>query len=143
MGVPLPSQKGNYGIVTVSPKLNLLSTEGRATLGKTYKDVQGSKLPTFEALRQRSGFVLYETILTRGDGLLRIEQPRDLIFVFVDGVSFFCILLVHNKRLFHDQYYLLFFRLRFVKNTNVNIFAMERSALIIIVIKNTKSLLWF
>lgn len=85
---PQPSPKGNYGTVSVSHKLNLLSTEGRATLGKTYKDVQGSKLPTFEALRQRGGLVLYETTVTQGDGLLKIEQPRDLIFVFVDGVSF-------------------------------------------------------
>ncbi|KOB73378.1 Beta-galactosidase, partial [Operophtera brumata] len=83
---PQPSPKGNYGTVTVSPELSLLSDEGRATLGKKYEDVHVSNLPTFEALKQRSGFVLYETTLTQTDGLLSIKQPRDLVFVFVDGI---------------------------------------------------------
>ncbi|KOB77903.1 Beta-galactosidase, partial [Operophtera brumata] len=84
--LPQPSPKGAYGTITVSPKMSLLSPEGKASLGKKYKDVHAVTLPTFEALKQRGGFVLYETILKQKGGLLEIRQPRDLIFVFVDGM---------------------------------------------------------
>lgn len=83
---PVPSPKGDYGIVNVTFTVNLLSSEGRASLGKKYGHVSGKKLPTFEQLRQRGGMMLYETTLTETTGLLEINQPRDLIFVFVDGV---------------------------------------------------------
>ncbi|KAJ0180490.1 hypothetical protein K1T71_003894 [Dendrolimus kikuchii] len=83
---PVASRKGAYGKVEVSPITNLLSPEGRLKLGKKYNDVSGANLPTFEKLRQRSGLVLYETILESANGTLRIEKPRDLVFVFVDGV---------------------------------------------------------
>lgn len=83
---PVPSQKGAYGTVTVTPKLSLLSTVGRSRLGKKYDDVKGAILPTYEYLRQRGGLMLYETSLTEKEGMLVINKPRDLVYVFVDGV---------------------------------------------------------
>ncbi|XP_047528127.1 CAD protein isoform X2 [Vanessa atalanta] len=82
---PVPSKKGAYGQITLSPKINLLSTDGRSKLGKKYNDVNGPNLPTFEELRQRSGLVLYETTLNETDGILSITAPRDWIYVFVDN----------------------------------------------------------
>lgn len=87
--MPTVSPKGDYGPVIVYPTINLLSPEGRATLGKKYEDYTGSTLPTFEHLRQRGGLILYETRLSEADNLLTIKKPRDMIFVFVDGVSIF------------------------------------------------------
>lgn len=89
MNIDLPtgSDKGAYGIINVTPRLGLLSPQGRSDLGKKYVDVTGSKLPTFEALRQRGGYVLYETAVGEASGLLSIKQPRDRIYVYVDGVS--------------------------------------------------------
>lgn len=84
--VPKPSDKGNYGPVSVSFKVSLLSPEGRTALAKKYGFSTGSVLPTFEQVRQRSGLMLYETTLVDTDGLLDIRKPRDLVFVFVDGV---------------------------------------------------------
>lgn len=84
---PVPSPKGKYGIVNFTHKINLLSPEGRSKFGKRYGQVLGETLPTFEKLRQRSGLVLYETTLDTATGILRIEKPRDLVFVFVDGIS--------------------------------------------------------
>lgn len=69
MAPPQPAPKGNYGRVTVTAKLDLLSLEGRVAVAKKYNDVTGQALPTFESLRQRSGFVLYETELPISEGL--------------------------------------------------------------------------
>lgn len=84
---PVASKKGAYGSLKVQPQIVLLSAEGRSTLGKKYKDVTGTTLPTFEQLRQRSGLVLYETTLNESKGVLEIKEPRDWIYVYVDGVS--------------------------------------------------------
>nr|WCL15182.1 beta galactosidase-like protein [Yponomeuta evonymella] len=94
--IPLPivSRKGAYGNVTVNPSVPLLSSEGRLLLGKRYEDTTSPSLPTFEKLRQRSGLVLYETVLNAEDFRsvqgtntvqLRIAKPRDRIYVFLDG----------------------------------------------------------
>ncbi|CAH2086527.1 unnamed protein product [Euphydryas editha] len=83
---PVPSKKGSYGQITLSPKINLLSSDGRSKLGVKYEDVNGIKLPTFEELRQRSGLVLYETTLNETEGVLSITMPRDWIYVFVDSI---------------------------------------------------------
>ncbi|XP_063821718.1 multifunctional protein r isoform X2 [Ostrinia nubilalis] len=82
---PTPSSKGAYGTVTVTPRIELLSSLGRTMLGKKYPDVTGATLPHFEKLRQRSGLVLYETKLKEGKGVLEIQKPRDWIYVYVDG----------------------------------------------------------
>ncbi|XP_045445759.1 beta-galactosidase [Melitaea cinxia] len=82
---PVPSKKGSYGQITLRPKINLLSTDGRSKLGMKYEDVNGIKLPSFEELRQRSGLVLYETTLNETEGVLTITMPRDWIYVFVDS----------------------------------------------------------
>lgn len=84
---PQPSPKGRYGAVPVAAKLSIMSPKGRCDLGKRYEDVSGGTLPTFEELRQRSGLVLYETTLNETEGILVLNKPRDLVFVFVDGVS--------------------------------------------------------
>lgn len=84
--VPVPSKKGAYGRIEVANKINLLSTEGRSSLGIKYKDVEGAKLPTFEELKQRSGLMLYEMTLNGTGGVLNIKKPRDFIFVYVDKV---------------------------------------------------------
>ncbi|CAK1552080.1 unnamed protein product [Leptosia nina] len=83
--IPLPtvSKKGAYGIVDMYPLGPLLSNDGRDALGKQYPNITGSKLPTFEELRQFSGLILYETSLNEG-GTLEIKKPRDWIFVYVD-----------------------------------------------------------
>ncbi|XP_073944056.1 ectoderm-expressed 3 isoform X2 [Choristoneura fumiferana] len=83
--LPTASNKGAYGTIKVTPRLGLLSPQGRSDLGKRYADVSGSKLPTFEALRQRAGYVLYETAVGAASGLLSIKRPRDRIYVYVDG----------------------------------------------------------
>ncbi|XP_063378070.1 beta-galactosidase-like [Cydia fagiglandana] len=84
---PSPSNKSAYGKITLTNRLGLLSTAGRASLGKKYPSTVGSKLPTFEKLRQRSGLMLYE--ISPGEmgpgSLLEIRKPRDRIHVFVDG----------------------------------------------------------
>lgn len=72
--------------------MTLMSPEGRKTYGKQYQTVRGSQLPTFEKLRQNSGFVLYETILHFNDTktqnrLLKISKPRDRVYIFVGNVS--------------------------------------------------------
>lgn len=93
--LPLASAKGAYGKVNLRPSVELLSTQGRTLLGKHYKSVTGSALPTFEELRQRSGLVLYETLFSTSPkgrslsdvSLLRILAPRDRVYVFIDGVS--------------------------------------------------------
>ncbi|XP_045785144.1 CAD protein isoform X2 [Maniola jurtina] len=82
---PKPSNKGAYGQISVSLKVSLLSDKGRLALGVKYKDVVGPNLPTFEALKQRGGLILYETTLNETDGLLEIKGPRDWIFVFIDN----------------------------------------------------------
>lgn len=82
---PKPSPKGAYGPITVTPKVQLLSDIGRARLGKKYPQVSGQVLPTFESLRQRSGLILYETVLKDTEGELSINRPRDWIYVYVDG----------------------------------------------------------
>ncbi|XP_047988776.1 beta-galactosidase-like isoform X2 [Leguminivora glycinivorella] len=84
---PSPSNASAYGKITLTKRFGLLSTLGRTTLGKRYPNVVGSKLPTFEKLRQRSGLMLYEISPGQmGPGtLLEIAKPRDRIHVFVDG----------------------------------------------------------
>ncbi|XP_026329882.1 beta-galactosidase-like isoform X2 [Hyposmocoma kahamanoa] len=84
--IPAESHKGNYGKVSLSRKISLLSPEGRSRLGKKYSDVTGSKLPTFESLRQRAGLMLYETTVNDTNGILEIKLPRDRVYVFVDKV---------------------------------------------------------
>ncbi|CAF4772788.1 unnamed protein product [Pieris macdunnoughi] len=81
---PTISKKGAYGAVSLTPKIELLSNDGRTILGKKYNTVTGKKLPTFEELKQFSGLMLYETSLN-GNGLLEIRKPRDWIFVYVDN----------------------------------------------------------
>ncbi|XP_045519117.1 CAD protein isoform X2 [Pieris brassicae] len=81
---PTISKKGAYGAVNLTPKVELLSNDGRTNLGKKYNTVTGKKLPTFEELKQFSGLMLYETSLN-GNGLLEIRKPRDWIFVYVDN----------------------------------------------------------
>lgn len=88
------AKKAAYGKVSMRAQTLLLSPVGREVLGKKYKTVHGTQLPTFEALRQRSGLVLYETKLTSGNltqfnstHLLYVTSPRDRIYVFVEGVS--------------------------------------------------------
>ncbi|CAH0748179.1 unnamed protein product [Diatraea saccharalis] len=82
---PVPSPKGAYGLISLTPKISLLSSEGRTLLGKGYAEMSGPLLPTFEKLRQRSGLILYETKLNETDGLLSITRPKDWIYVYVDG----------------------------------------------------------
>ncbi|XP_052750577.1 CAD protein isoform X2 [Galleria mellonella] len=82
---PIPSPKGAYGELGLHARLNLLSPNGRSSLGKKYNDVTGQNLPTFEKLRQRSGMVLYETTLNTPNGTLTILKPRDWVYVYVDG----------------------------------------------------------
>ncbi|CAG4981214.1 unnamed protein product [Parnassius apollo] len=82
---PEPSKKAAYGEITLQPRGSILSTKGRNHLGKKYEDVIGSKLPTFESLRQRAGLLLYETTLNDTDGQLKIAKPRDNVYVYVDG----------------------------------------------------------
>ncbi|XP_068630107.1 beta-galactosidase-like [Battus philenor] len=83
--LPVPSKKEAYGEVTLQSRGSILSTKGRKHLGKQYKDVTGSVLPTFESLRQRAGLLLYETIVNETDGELKITKPRDMVYVYVDG----------------------------------------------------------
>lgn len=66
----------------------MLSTVGRSRLGKKYDDVEGASLPTFEYLRQRGGMMLYETRMTEKEGMLVINKPGDLVYVFANGVCF-------------------------------------------------------
>lgn len=84
---PTPSNKSAYGKITLTKRLGLLSTAGRASLGKKYPSIVGSNLPTFEKLHQRSGLMLYE--ISPGEmgpgSLLEISKPRDRIHVFIDG----------------------------------------------------------
>ncbi|CAK1581964.1 unnamed protein product [Parnassius mnemosyne] len=82
---PVPSRKAAYGEIALQPRGSILSSKGRHHLGKKYGDVMGSKLPTFESLRQRAGLLLYETTLNDTDGQLRIAKPRDSVYVYVDG----------------------------------------------------------
>ncbi|KAM3963399.1 beta-galactosidase-like [Aphomia sociella] len=81
---PIPSPKGAYGKLSLRAQLKLLSPNGRTGLGKKYDDVVGTKLPTFEQLRQRGGLILYEIVLNEANGTLTITQPRDWIYVYVD-----------------------------------------------------------
>ncbi|XP_053623544.1 beta-galactosidase isoform X2 [Plodia interpunctella] len=89
--------KGAYGPWSVKKEYGLLTARGRSTLGKPYNNVSGGNLPTFESLRQRSGFVLYETTLNEdGQGLLKINYPRDRVYVFVNNDFVGIISRMHN-----------------------------------------------
>ncbi|XP_038215303.1 CAD protein [Zerene cesonia] len=85
MTLPVMTNKGAYGDVKLEPLVSLLSDKGRKYLGKKYADVTGSKLPTFEELRQFSGMILYETIINDENGILEIKKPRDWIFIYVNN----------------------------------------------------------
>lgn len=59
-------------------------------MGLTYRNSEGSLLPTFEELRQSAGFVLYETVINAtmtSAIVLRIDEPRDRVYVYINGVS--------------------------------------------------------
>ncbi|KAJ2952783.1 hypothetical protein O0L34_g7143 [Tuta absoluta] len=83
--LPMPSPKKAYGKLQLNLQINLMSAEGRSELGKKYDDVTGATLPTFEKLKQRGGLVLYETTLSKPKGMLEITDPRDRIYVYLDG----------------------------------------------------------
>ncbi|KAJ0180433.1 hypothetical protein K1T71_003837 [Dendrolimus kikuchii] len=94
---PTKSVKGAYGVVKVVGKINLFSKKGRALLSKRYGVIRDKVLPTFEQLRQRCGLMLYETELDSVNGSLFIRMPRDMVYVFVDGVPQGIISRMHQK----------------------------------------------
>ncbi|XP_049781675.1 beta-galactosidase-like isoform X1 [Schistocerca cancellata] len=83
--LPVPSEKGDYGTVTLYPVAALLSDLLRETLGKKYKSSLYPK--TFEQLGQNSGFILYETIIPddlSDPALLDVPGVRDRAIVLID-----------------------------------------------------------
>lgn len=88
--LPPPTMTAEYGTVELQPCLNMFSDKGRRILGQKYDNVEGQHLPTFEQLRQRIGLMLYETavdIAITSAITMKIDKPRDRIYVFVNGVS--------------------------------------------------------
>lgn len=81
---PRPTMKIND--ICLIPKLSLLSSRGRDSLGTNYGTFE--KPPTFESLNQNSGFVLYETKLpkfTRDPSQLVVKELRDRALVYIDN----------------------------------------------------------
>ncbi|XP_063705006.1 beta-galactosidase-like [Culicoides brevitarsis] len=75
--------------ICLKPKMKILTDEGRKALGTPYDLEKTFKTPpTFEALNQFSGFVLYETKLpkfTRDPSQLVVMGLRDRATVYVDN----------------------------------------------------------
>lgn len=84
---PTTSPKMDHGPVPLRPILGLLSRRGRATLATKNMLVTGPELPTFEALDQFSGFVLYETSLPfRSNGSqLVVNGLHDRAIIYING----------------------------------------------------------
>lgn len=90
IAVPPPAMTAEYGTVELQPCLNMFSDKGKRLMGQKYSNVEGQLLPTFEQLRQRIGLMLYETTvnITMTSAItVKIDKPRDRIYVFVNGVS--------------------------------------------------------
>lgn len=76
----------SYGQINMRQVFNLLSNEGRATLGNG-DGIKSKRPKTFEELDQYSGLVLYETSLLgidTKDCLLTINDLRDRALIYVD-----------------------------------------------------------
>ncbi|XP_065357335.1 beta-galactosidase-like [Calliphora vicina] len=83
---PVREQTYTYGKVDLKPVMNLLSQEGRNTLGQleVIKSVQPK---SFEELDQFSGLILYETSVEGMDienSTLTVNELRDRALIYID-----------------------------------------------------------
>lgn len=83
---PVREQTFAYGKVDLKPIMNLLSKEGRATLGNCRLG-KSKKPKSFEELDQYSGLIIYETSLEGFDiesCLLTVNGLRDRALIYLD-----------------------------------------------------------